>query len=82
MYVISEGPKLFLRIYPVAKTNLHTLTEMILKALVTVDNSTCKTVSCVYDNCKTNGNRYIEAINYDIFLVFDSAHIFKNIRNN
>ena len=23
--VISEGPKLFLRIYPVAKTNLHTL---------------------------------------------------------
>ena len=57
---------------------------MILKALVTVDNSACKTVSCVYDNCKTNGKRYIEAINYDIFLVFDSSHVhvFKNIRNN
>ena len=65
---------------------------MILKTLAAVDNSVGKTISCVCDNCKTNvavcgklggpGKRYIEAINYDIFLVFDSAYIFKNIRNN
>ena len=65
---------------------------MILKTLVAVNNSVGITIFCVSDNCKTNvavcgklgepGKRYIEAINYDIFLVFDSSHIFKNIRNN
>ena len=57
---------------------------MISKTLIAVDNSVGKTISFVCDNCKTNvavcgklggpGERYIEAIDCDIFLVFDSAY--------
>ena len=65
---------------------------MILEALVAVNNSGGKTISCVCDNCTTNatvygkldgpGKQFSETINYDIFLVFDYVHLFKNIRKN
>ena len=46
------GSKYILRIHPVAKLNSNTLQEMILAALVEVDYSGGKTISCVCDIAK------------------------------
>ena len=64
---------------------------MILEALVAVHNSKGKTIFCVCDNCKTNvafygklggpAKRYIEAINYKIFLIFDYIHLHSSLVN-
>jgi hypothetical protein len=86
------GRKYILGIHFVAKLNADELKKLLVSELLTVSNAGGTVVSCVCDNCATNvsvyhkfggpGKVFIEAINRDVFLVFDYIHIFKNIRNN
>ena len=86
------GLKYILHNHPVAKLNSGTLKEVILEALVTVDDFVGKTISSVCHKCKTNvvenwlnlANVILKVVNYDIFLVLDYSMsiCLKNFGNN
>jgi hypothetical protein len=52
------GPRFILRVYPVAKINMHQLQELLLDTVELVNKCGGKTVSLICDNCPLNQGVY------------------------
>ena len=86
------GPRFILRVLPVAKLTSVQLKGYIVESLEAVARCGGRPVSLICDNCPVNQKVYsdlggpgaviVPSLGYQVYLVFDFVHIFKNIRNN
>lgn len=86
------GPRLVVRIIPVACLSAEQLKDVLLEAALLVANHGGNLVSFICDNCPLNQGAYkllggpgkvvLHPYENEVFLVYDYVHIFKNIRNN
>ena len=88
----SWWARFILRVLAVAKLKSEQLKRYVIESLEAVVRCEGRPVSLICDNCPLNQTVYsdfggqgavkIPGIGYQVYLVYDLVHIFKNIRNN
>ena len=86
------GPRLIVRLYPVAKLDADKLQCYLLECIRLTEESGGRPVSVICDNCAVNQSVYrklggpgeikLQQCDHSIYLVYDYVHVFKNLRNN